>query len=223
MKPLPCFALLTATCIALPAAAQDDGQAWGSVTATTAFSDKVDATMEVHLRFTDDAGRLGQTLLRPSLTYKLDHGFSLAAGYVYVRTNPVGPALSDEHRTWQQIGYRFVQNEGIVLTGRTRLEQRFVEGGSGTGWRVRQQVRGALPVQRGSKVQAILWNETFIGLNDTAWGQRADFDQSRTFVGVGLPVAERTTVEIGYLNQHIFRRGPDRDNHILAVNLFTRF
>lgn len=215
--------LMASLCAAAPAAAQDDSQAWGSVTATTALSDKVDATMEVHLRFTDDAGRLGQTLLRPSVTYKLDRGFSLTAGYVYVDTNPQGPVRTHEHRTWQQVGYRFVQNDRITLTGRSRIEQRFFEGETGTGWRLRQQLRAALPVQRASKVQAILWNETFVGLNRTPWGQRADFDQSRSFAGIGLPLAEKTTVEIGYLNQHIFRTGPDRTNHVLAVNLFTRF
>lgn len=216
--------MIAAALAASPAiAADEDFQAWLSGTGTLALSPNIDATGEAHLRYYDDAGYLGQLLVRPSLTYKLRDGWSLTGGYAYVRTDPKGGATSKEHRAWEQVGYRFVSNERMTITGRTRLEQRFFEGRDDAGWRVRQQVRAAFNLPQAGKVQALVWNETFYSLNDTDFGQRSGFDQTRTFVGASLPLAPGTTIEPGYLNQTVFRGGPDQSNHTLAVNLFTRF
>ncbi|MET0337491.1 MAG: DUF2490 domain-containing protein [Caulobacter sp.] len=217
--------LATAAALAVsPAvAADEDFQAWLSGTGTIGLTPNVDATAEAHFRYYDDAGYLGQLLLRPSLTYKLRDGWALTGGYAYVRTDPTAGATSKEHRVWEQVGYRFVSSDTMTITGRTRLEQRFFEGRNGTGWRVRQQVRAAFDLPRAGKVQAVAWNETFYSMNDTDFGQRAGFDQTRTFVGIAIPVLNGTTVEPGYLNQTVFRDGPDQSNHALAVNLFARF
>lgn len=220
-------AALLATLAALAATpalgADEDFQSWLSATGAAALTSQVDATMEAHFRLYDDASYLGQLLLRPSLTYKLNGGWSLSGGYAYARTDSGAAAVSHEHRAWEQVGFRFIANNTVAVTGRTRLEQRFVEGRDGTGWRVRQQVRAAFTPSGAGALQAVAWNETFYSLNDTDFGQRSGFDQTRTFIGASLPLAQRTTIEPGYLNHRTFREGPDRVNHILAVNLFTRF
>lgn len=217
---------LAALVIVSPAsAADDDAQVWTSVTTTTALSKTIDATLELHSRFTDDVSRAGQVLIRPSVTLKLPRGWSVAAGYVYARTRFAGTPANDEHRTWQQIAYAFSRNEttGLMIGGRTRIEQRFRPDAAGTGWRLRQQLRAQVPLAGSDTIRAVVWNETFVGLNTTAWDRHHGVDQVRTFVGVSLPVAERITLEPGYLNQTIFRIGPDRVNHILAANVFARF
>ena len=212
--------------VASPAQAKDeDTQIWTSLTASKAVSTKVDATLEVHGRFTDNVSRFGQLLIRPSITYKLAHGWSVTGGYAYIRTRFEGAAPHDEHRLWEQVGYTFVQNKKTALSvgGRTRIEQRFRVGGDQVGWRLRQQVRAQLPLTRNGSLRAVLWNETFIQLNDTDWGARSGIDQTRTFAGVGLPVGPVITVEPGYLNQIMYRSGPNRMNHIAALNVFARF
>ncbi len=211
---------------AAPAFASDeDEQIWASVTATTAVSKTVDATLEVHARQTDDVSRLGQTLVRPSLTLKLGNGWSAAVGYAYAHSRFAGTVANDEHRAWQQIAYTFRQDPGtgLAVTGRTRMEQRFRPDASGTGWRLRQQLRAQIPFSSATGVRAVVWNETFIGLNTTEWDRHPGVDQVRTFLGVSVPVARGISAEPGYLNQTIFRLGPDRINHILAINLFARF
>lgn len=211
---------------AAPAFASDeDEQIWASVTATTAVSKTVDATLEVHGRQTDDVSRLGQVLVRPSLTLKLGNGWSAAVGYAYAHTRFAGTVANDEHRAWQQVAYTFRQDPetGLAVTGRTRMEQRFRPDASGTGWRLRQQLRAQIPFSSATRVRAVVWNETFVGLNTTEWDRHPGVDQVRTFVGVSVPVAKGISAEPGYLNQTIFRIGPDRINHILAVNLFARF
>ncbi|WP_375393036.1 DUF2490 domain-containing protein [uncultured Sphingomonas sp.] len=231
-RPLSGSRILIPTCIALlvvaasPAQAEDeDAQVWTSLTVSKSVTPKVDATLEVHGRFTDDVSRFGQLLIRPSLTYKLAHGWSLTGGYAFIRTRFAGAAPHEEHRLWEQVGYTFVQNKKTALSvgGRTRIEQRFRVGGDQVGWRLRQQFRAQLPLTATGSLRAVLWNETFVQLNDTDWGARSGVDQTRTFVGVGLPVGSRITVEPGYLNQIVYRPGPNRMNHIAALNIFARF
>ena len=214
----------TLMCAAPASASDHDAQVWGSITSTTALAQKVDATLELHSRYTDDVSRVGQVLIRPSVTYKLPRGWSVAGGYVYVRTRFENTLANDEHRTWQQVGYTFAANPstGLSITGRTRVEQRFRPDADGVGWRLRQQVRAQLPLKVGP-VRAVVWNETFVGLNTTSWDRHEGVDQVRTFVGVSLPVKNGITVEPGYLNQTIFRIGPERVNHIFAANIFARF
>ena len=209
---------------AAPAHAQTEqnGQAWFAVNAVTALSDKVDATLELHTRVDDSLTGLTQLLVRPSVSYKLNPNLALTAGYLFFRHDPEAGRTTNEHRVWEQIGYTILSRpDGLRLTGRTRLEQRFREGGD-TGWRVRQQVRVEAPLHTASKVNAVVWNEAFFGLNDTGWGPRAGFDQTRTFVGLNLPLIDRVRLEPGYLNQLIARPGPNAMNHVLAVNFNVR-
>ena len=221
------IATVLAGSLASPALAQTDHdtQVWASVTATTTVAPKLDLTFETHIRSDNSFPELGQLLLRPALTYQLPNGFSATVGYLYFRNDPTEAPATQEHRTWQQIGYRFTQAQSRTrLTGRTRLEQRFRVGGRGdTGWRIRQQLRFDTPLKSNTPVKAVVWNETFIGLNDTVWGARSGLDQTRTFVGIGVPVGKGLALEPGYLNQYVVRTGPDRVNHIAAINLFARF
>lgn len=208
---------------AAPAHAETDhdAQAWGTLNLIGAVSDRVDLGMEVQGRFQD--GEMVQLLLRPSVSRKLDGGYALTAGYLYFRNAPPGLSASSEHRSWQQVSGPLGRIGALRVTGRTRLEQRFFVGGDETGWRLRQQVRGQVPLRPGSRRALVAWNETFVGLNATDWGARAGIDQTRTFVGVTTPLGRRSSIDVGYLNQLIVRTGPDRMNHVVAMIATTRF
>lgn len=226
MQPSLVLAALALAVVAVPAQAQDhDAQLWTSATATVPASGTVDATLELHSRYTDEVSRLGQLLIRPSMTLKLGGGWSVTGGYVYARTQFAGTRTNDEHRSWEQVGYTFAQDvaSGLAITGRTRMEQRFREEAGGVGCRLRQQVRAQLPIPGTGPVRAVVFNETFVGLNETRWGQRTGVDQVRTFIGASVAVARGVAMEPGYLNQTIFRPGSDRVNHILAANVVARF
>ncbi|MCH7689032.1 MAG: DUF2490 domain-containing protein, partial [Planctomycetes bacterium] len=106
---------------------------------------------------------------------------------------------------------------------RSRLEQRFFETGEDTGLRFRQLVSWRQPFAYAEKYSFVLWDEIFVHLNDTDWGANAGFDQNRFFVGIGLKrnFDSRWRTEIGYLNQHIDRRGRGNlTNHLLSVNFY---
>jgi hypothetical protein len=208
-----------------PSFAMDsDKQIWGSVTTIATLSPTVSMAVEGHLRFTEDAGTLGQKFLRPSITYKLNDNVSLSAGYLYGIFNSSTSTSFEEQRTWQQVGYIFFKKpSGISLSARTRIEERFVERQNDTGWRLRQQLRFETPLVDSFTPKVLVWNETFIGLNDTRWGQRSDIDQTRTFVGFSIPVNDKINIEPGYLNQAVFRAGENRLNHVAAMNVIVKF
>lgn len=204
-------------------AAEEDTQFWGAVIVNADVSKDVVITMEGVARLTDGASRLGQSILRPSIGYRLGKNTIASLGYGYIPTDPVGPASSDEHRIWQQLAFTVVGNgSDLTVTGRSRLEQRWIEGRDDMGWRLRQQLRATAPLS--GKTRAVGWTEAFISMDDTSWGQRSGLDQWRNFVGVSVPMSKAVSIEPGYLNQWVVRRGSaDRVNHVASVSLFARF
>lgn len=217
------FSAAIAFLVAVPAyAADQDTQIWGAVNASFDVSEKIVVTLEGQARFTDDAGRLGQALLRPSVGYRLGKNTTASLGYAYVDTDPVGPARTQEHRLWQQMAFRIAgDGKGLTVTGRTRLEQRWFEGRGDMGWRLRQQVRATMPLS--GKTRAVLWSEPFLNLDDTSWGQRSGLDRWRNSAGVSIPVSKVVTIEPGYINQWVVVRGTDRVHHIGNLTLNARF
>lgn len=217
--------LLAAASFCFPATAmatQEDEQIWLAQFSTIEVGQKVLLFTDVQLRFTDGADRLGQVLLRPAVGYRITPSDTLFLGYAYVRTEPLNGTPTDEHRMFQQALVRVLGSPGkTTVTSRTRLEQRWLEGRSGMGWRLRQQVRLETPVAKG--LNAIVWAEPFVNFDTTSWGQRAGFDQLRGFAGVGVPIARGIAIEAGYSGQYVNRfKVPDRMNHIGSLSLTIR-
>lgn len=208
----------------LARAAEEDNQAWTTVNLNKSFNAKWNANLELQARFTEDFSELGQRFIRPSLNYRHNEIYTFTLGYADVLTDPANRASFSEYRPWQQVGFRLFKNDyGTQLTGRTRLEQRFVEGGNDMGLRLRHQTRLEVPIEAHATTKWLAWNETFYSFNDTDWGQRADFDQTRNFLGLMVPVQSNLALEAGYLNQTIFQPGEDRMNHAVSTSFTYRF
>lgn len=210
------------TLVAFPALAnEEDFNVWLAQTATIDVGDKGVVWLEAQERFNDNASRFGQLLLRPAVGYKLNKTTTAFLGYVYVRTDPAKGATTDEHRIFQQLSFRLGgDGKGLTVSGRTRLEERWVEGKDGTGWRLRQQIRVTAPLN--DKLTGVAWTEPFIGLNKTSF-QRDGVTTWRNFVGVSVPVRKGVTLEPGYLNQLVVRNGENRMDHTASFTLNTRF
>ncbi|WP_162233330.1 DUF2490 domain-containing protein [Sphingomonas sp. Leaf33] len=222
MRTLLSAIALPALLIAAPAHANEDVQGWTGVVAQGAVKGDLYIWLEGQARFTDEIGQLGQFILRPAAGIRFAPDASAIAGYAYVQTRSPAGLITREHRPWQQVQFALLRNRAgkPVVTSRTRLEQRMVEGRTKTGWRLRQFVRAGVPITRGG-VQAVAFSEGFFNLNTTDFGARSGVDQWRTFVGIGLPVGKTARIEPGYLNQRVFRRGEDRTNHVLNATLFV--
>ena len=175
-----------------------------------------------HFRLFDDSDGFGQSIIRPGIGLDVGENSALWAGYGWIRTSPIQGDDINEHRVWQQWTWSR-KVDRFKFAARTRFEQRLIESADDTGLRLRQFVRGQKNLGSCSKRTFVVWDELFVALNDTDWGQRSGFDQNRIFVGFGLKRhhSSKWRVEIGYMNQTVNQRGPtDRSNHILAVNVF---
>lgn len=208
--------------LATPALAnEEDANIWLAQTSTINLGGDTTLWLEAQERFTNDASRLGQLLIRPAIGYKLDGTTAVSIGYAYVHTDPLAGASSDEHRLFQQLSTRLAGNgRNVTLTSRTRLEQRTFENQDGIGWRLRQQLRVSAPLTGDARLA--LWTEPFIGFNQTSF-QRDGIGLWRNFAGITVPVSRQLSLEPGYLNQQVRRVGRDRTDHVASLTLSTNF
>lgn len=200
------LALLTAA----PARA-DDSQLWTNLLVQGPVSGPLWLWFDASLRATDDAERLGQTLLRGGLGTRLAPGVTAVGGYAFIRTEPAGRPGTTEHRPWQQLLYPIVSGRRAQIVGRTRLEQRFREDADGMSLRLRQLMRASVPIAGPNAPRALAWWEGFVTLAEAGWSPAAGFDQHRGFVGLGLPVG-RHAIEAGYFVQRFPQPEPDTVN-----------
>lgn len=175
---------------------------------------------EAQERFTNDADRLGQLLLRMLVAYRFDKDVSLGGGYAFILTDPIGPVELNEHRFYQELNIRLIDKGGLTLDSRTRLEQRTFEEGGGVSWRFRNFVQLRAPISQANRFVA--YTEPFIELNETAF-QRGGVSVWRNFAGISFPLAKGVEIVPGYLNQAVFREGENRLDHIVNINVFMNF
>lgn len=187
-------------------------------------SDSVDATLQLHRGFTEDATQADQYFIRPGFLYNVNDRLSLGGSYANIQIGLADVPDLREQRISQQLGYVFRSDDtGPLLQTRTQLEQRFASDADGTNWRLRHQTRLDLPILRQGEIRAVLWNETFYSLNDTEWSGPSGFTQTWNFVGVSIPVTEDITVEPGYLNLNLFRPGDDDVLHVAGLFVTISF
>ncbi|MEE4538600.1 MAG: DUF2490 domain-containing protein [Erythrobacter sp.] len=205
---------------AAPASAEEDFNIWTGQFIVLDLSDEIYVRGEAQERFTNDAERLGQLLLRSLVGYRISERANIGVGYAYILTDPVGPVEVNEHRFYQEFNVRLIDRGGVTLDSRNRLEQRTFEEDDALAWRFRPFVQLRVPISENNKFVA--YTEPFFNLNETPL-QRDGIGLWRNFAGVSIPLAEGIEVVPGYLNQHVFREGEDRSDHIVNVNLFMNF
>lgn len=209
---------------AAQAATAEDEQVWLNLTAMGPVSGDLIYFAEIQPRFGNGASRADQALLRGAVGWKLSPKLSVYQGYAHIVLPSQGGRDVNEERSFQQISWTIAKPWDGELSSRTRLEQRWRSDGSGMGWRLREILRYEKPLKLGSQaVNALVYAEGFAALNSTDWGQRAGFDQSRSFVGAEVKLMGKSAAEIGYLNQLINQRsGNARMNHVASITLFFR-
>ena len=211
--------------IAAPAAAEtaEDRQLWFNVNVSGTTSSGFAYLAEVQPRFFEDAGRLGQVDARGAIGWRLSPSVTAYGGYVHSFLPIEGARDRNEERLFAQLSWSVGKVGGGTLSSRTRLEHRQRNNGDDTGWRVREMLRYVHKLTTPEKTRALVSVEAFAALNDTDWGANAGFDQVRSFAGVEVPIAGKSTLELGYLNQTINDPGRRlRMNHIASVALFIR-
>lgn len=210
-------------CAPLRAAATDeDLQLWLPITLSASFGDSFLGWYEAQPRIGDDVSEATQLILRTALGYRLAPAWSVWFGYAWTPT--FQPRYQDENRIYQQLLYGSDFSFAHV-SSRTRFEQRWIEGVSGTALRLRSLLRGQRPLGSEGIWSLIVQDEIFFNLNTPAsTGPEAGFDQNRFFAGVGRKINPHVSIEAGYQMQFIDSRTPadNRINHILLIQLSLR-
>ncbi len=199
-----------------------DFQAWNALAIAGPVTDDSRFLLwfDGHARFRDDASDLGVSIIRPALGWRATDKLDLWAGYARVVSRADGRANIEEDRFWQQATFPMPRFLGGGMGGRSRLEQRFRGAGEGVGWRFPQFVRWSRPLPA-PKFSAVVWDELFVNLNDSEWGQRSGFDQNRLFIGAAWHVAPSARFETGYLNNVLdTATSAVQVNHILSLAFF---
>ncbi|WP_300397485.1 DUF2490 domain-containing protein [uncultured Sphingobium sp.] len=215
-----------ASCVGAPAHAEtsQDEQFWLNLTSMGSIKDDLVYFAEIQPRVGDGISRIDQALFRGAIGWKFSPSVTLYQGFAHIVVPVEGGKDVNEERSFQQINWTLGKPWAGELSSRTRLEQRWRSDGDDMGWRLREMLRYEKPLNPGSDaLNALVYAEGFVALNDTDWGVRGGFDQLRSFIGaeVGLPGA--STLEVGYLNQVINQsRGDTRVNHVASVTLFFR-
>jgi len=218
------IAALLALAASPAASAEQDAQLWTTAIASGPVAGDLAALIEVQTRIGDDVSRLRQSKLRVALGYRASDALTIYGGYARALSRRQGDRDLTEHRLWQQASYTVATLEALRVTGRTRLEQRSFEGSNDTGWRLRQQLRLALPLTSGRGPSLVTSGEVLIALNGTDWGADRGLDQIRGFAGVNLPIGANQAIELGYLNQYVRRAGAgDQMNHVGVLAFAHRF
>lgn len=220
------FALFLICLLCTPAVARtgQDEQLWVNLTAMGPVRGDIVYFAEIQPRIGDGVSRLDQALLRGAVGVKLSDRVTLYQGYAHVAVPIAGARDVNEERSFQQLNWSIGKPWGGDLSSRTRLEQRWRSDGEDMGWRLREMLRFETPLRDGSDaVNALVYAEGFMALNNTDWGAKAGFDQLRSFAGIEVGLPGASTLELGYLNQAINQRGGNaRVNHVASVTLFFR-
>jgi hypothetical protein len=163
-----------------------------------------------------------QSLARLGLDYHTRSGATLTGGYGWIRSFPYGAQpiaqVTDEHRLWEQWivrkAYPRAQSQH-----RVRLEQRWIE--SPAAWHFQQRVRYRWAVKVPVKGDVFLaaYDEVFAHIGF----QKSDFllDQNRFSTTLGWQLNPTTDLQLGYLNQHIWKTNglQKENNHTLQLTL----
>ncbi len=217
-----CAAAIVTVCPA-PAAARSDGQLWltGNLSADVAARWRF--SQEIITRFSDNRNGLYEVESNTMLGYRFGKKVTLWLGYTHDPLYAAGNFTQLERRFRQQVSIDNALKIGRgTVSGRMRLEERWREGASGPGLRLRPYAKYSLPVR--NKLALVVSHETFINLNTTAFQRVQGVDRMRNFAGVNVPLNRRIGAEVGYLNQYGFvRNGDDTVDHVAALTLSASF
>jgi hypothetical protein len=185
------------------------------------FSNKWGIHLEMQYRRNEIITKPQQLLFRTGINYHFSPSVFATIGYCFVNTHPYGAFASNcvfpENRIWEQLQIKTPVGK-FEMINRFRLEQRFVNAPvlTETGYspgdeiytnRFRFLNRFSMPF-KGKEIQdksfyVSAYDEFFI-----SFGKNVElnvFDQNRAYIALGYKIPKVGRLEIGYLNQLIFK------------------
>lgn len=121
----------------------------------------------------------------------------------------------------QQLNWLLWQEESVLFSSTSRLEERKETQNSALSLKVRQMFTVRATIPHFPRHSIVLFDEMFFNLNYPKWiNSNTFFEQNRAFIGIGTQFSKATSIDFGYLNQYLVHHEPQRNNIIyLALNV----
>ena len=215
------LAVLLACCTApVSAWAKDDAQLWTNTSAKVKLGDGWSISQELTARFSDNRNGLYELESDTLLNYQISPMIMIGAGYVHDPNYAGGDFTVMEHRAREEVTFNNLIHIGPgAISARMRLETRWRDGATGTGWRLRPYVKYSLPL--GSHgIKFSISHESFVNLNSVPYQKITGENRMRNMAALSFPVSKVAGLEVGYIEQHGFvPGGADSDDHVASVAL----
>lgn len=220
---------LATTAMSSIASAQDvdtsDGQVWVQALAVGPVSENWRAHLELQPRWFDDASELGLVIARAAIGRRILPRATAWAGYAWV-PRTLGAGTRHEQRAWQQLSLDIPPAGRWSMTGRIRVEQRWLEPWADASHRVRLMLRAHRRLGASPWTLAA-YDEAMVTMDQTGGGPHRGYDRNRVYAGVQRRVSPLFTGEFGYIWENSTIRGPgQRNDHavigVLNLGLFRR-
>lgn len=179
--------------------------------------------LQPQLNFIDDKYKFHNVLGYVGLGYQFD-AYKIAwlmNGYTWGKTSKGHIHRIDIIR--EQLNWDMSEVGLQQVSGMTRLEERKDLNEPTWNLRLRQQIMLRVPFESWPGHAFVLYDEIFFNLNHPAWIQTSSFvDQNRIFIGINKTFSSEVGLDIGYLNQYLFKKQDEMSN-VLQIRLNVNF
>lgn len=199
--------------VASPANASDEAaEYWFNPSVALDLNDDTGIELETAQRFRSESDGRPDTYFARLWVNKAVAETVTFGGALERRVNDGG---ANETRLIQQLSTR----HGVWRT-RLRLEQRFVEGGDGTGLRIRPRLGLSMPLQQTQRLALKTDAELFFTVRSTRAGGDTGLTGLRTQIGFAYEVSEHLSLSAAYLRQQdIVNDAPDTIGHAPIIGI----
>lgn len=211
------------TLLATPARAQPtpDANVWIQGLALGELSENWRSHLEVQPRWVDGASELGLSIIRVAIGRRVSKRVTVYVGHAWI-PRTLGEGVRHEQRIWQQLSLTGPVVAGWALTGRLRVEQRWLEPWDGLSHRGRFMARAQKPVRPGNPWSVWAYDELMLNADDTPQGPARGFDRNRVSAGISRRVSPVVSFDVGYLWEHgVFGADQRRDDHVALGVLYV--
>jgi hypothetical protein len=219
-KARPIMAVMALTLLAAPGTAsafESDVQQklalWSLAFVNHEYDEHWSTSFQTEVRVKDEVTTLDEAIFKPGGYYRFNDWLELGIGYKYIYKNDG----ANQNVPWQEL-YVTHPFQVFGFTHQLRLEERFVQGISGTIPRLRYLIHTTTPL---SPLFYFALSEAFrFNLVDKGTGPVSGFEQNRLYAGFGVHASKHLKVELGYLWRFELERDrASKSEHVIRVQL----
>jgi hypothetical protein len=219
-KARPIMAVMALTLLGAPGTAsafESDVQQklalWSLAFVNHEYDEHWSTSFQTEVRVKDEVTTLDEAIFKPGGYYRFNDWLELGIGYKYIYKNDG----ANQNVPWQEL-YVTHPFQVFGFTHQLRLEERFVQGISGTIPRLRYLIHTTTPL---SPLFYFALSEAFrFNLVDKGTGPVSGFEQNRLYAGFGVHASKYLKVELGYLWRFELERDrASKSEHVIRVQL----